>query len=75
VGGIEPNGEPFVGLVTMLGVHCDDRQICTGFAAHLAYPMLRERQSSQLSEADAKALMMDALRVLCPFLHCYIEYF
>jgi 20S proteasome alpha/beta subunit len=54
----------------MLGVHYDDRQICTGFASQLAYPMIRDRQPANLGEQDAKKLMMDSLRVLCLPQHC-----
>ena len=50
-------------MVSMIGVHYEDTCVCTGFAAHLALPMLREHSSAAMGEADAKKLMQDALRV------------
>lgn len=63
--GLEPDDSPFCGVVTQLGVQFSDPCVCTGFAAHLALPMLRQLHSPDKSLADAKSLMMDALRVCC----------
>ena len=37
--------------------------MATGFGAHRARPLFRERQSDGMSEADAEALLKDSLRV------------
>ena len=63
VAGVQPDGSPFCGMVSMIGVHYDDSCICTGFASHLALPLLRDAHSAEMSEADADKLMKDALRV------------
>lgn len=63
VGGVEADGTPFLGTVGMIGTHYVDSHVATGFGAHLARPLFRERQSDQMSEADAEALLRDALRV------------
>jgi 20S proteasome alpha/beta subunit len=47
----------------MIGTHYSDSHVTTGFANHLARPLFRERQSDDMSEADAVKLMHDALRV------------
>lgn len=63
VGGVEADGTPFLGTVGMIGTHYTDSHVATGFGAHLARPLFRERQSDDMSEADAEALLRDALRV------------
>lgn len=60
---MEADGSPFSGMVSMIGVHYEDKCVCTGFASHLALPMLRERAGEAMGEAEAKQLMQDALRV------------
>jgi ribosomal protein S15P/S13E len=63
VAGLELDGAPFCGMVSMIGVQYSDACVCTGFASHLALPLLRQYQKSDMSEADAAALMKEALRV------------
>ena len=62
VAGVE-KGEPFLGTVGMLGVAFVDDNVATGFGAHLARPLFREVDTTQLEEAEAVKLMEDALRV------------
>lgn len=63
VAGLQPDGQHFIGMVSMIGVHYTDSCICTGFASHLALPLLRQYQQDSMSEQEAKGLMQDALRV------------
>lgn len=62
VGGLQ-DGQPFLGMVGMIGTHYTDSHVTTGFASQLARPLFRERQSDDMSEEDALKLMYDALRV------------
>lgn len=57
------SGEAFLGTVSMLGVQYSDSHVATGFGAHLARPLFREKQHDDMSEAEAKVLLEDALRV------------
>lgn len=63
VAGLEPTGAPFCGMVSMIGVHYDDSAVCTGFASHLALPLIRQFQTADMSEEAATKLMKEALRV------------
>ena len=47
----------------MLGVKYEDGHVATGFGAHLARPLFREKHSRDMSRADAEALMREALAV------------
>jgi 20S proteasome subunit beta 7 len=61
-GGAE-GGRGFLGTVDLLGVHYEDDTVATGFGNHLARPLFREVDTTQLWEAEAIKLMEDALRV------------
>lgn len=63
VAGLQPDNTQFVGMVSMIGVQYTDSCVCTGFASHLALPLLRQYHTSDMGEANAKDLMQDALRV------------
>ncbi|GAX82394.1 hypothetical protein CEUSTIGMA_g9822.t1 [Chlamydomonas eustigma] len=63
VGGVQPDGMPFLGMVAMQGTHYVDSHVATGFASQLARPLFRERQHDDMSEEDALALIHDALKV------------
>mmetsp|Transcript_43419 Transcript_43419/g.52531 ORF Transcript_43419/g.52531 Transcript_43419/m.52531 type:complete len:284 (-) Transcript_43419:526-1377(-) len=56
-------GESYLGTVGMIGVAYEDSHVATGFGAHLARPLFRERQYDDMPEAEAKELLEDALRV------------
>ena len=65
IGGVEPNtGNSFLGLVDLYGTYYKDDVIATGFGAHLAIPLLRQRASIDMSEEDARVLLLDCMRVL-----------
>ena len=65
VGGIDPTtGESELGLVGMIGESYRDDHVATGFAQQLARPLLREKHSPNMAEADARALLHECLRVL-----------
>ena len=57
------DGAGFLGTVNLLGVHYTDDHVATGFGNHLARPLFREVDTTQLDEAEAVKLMEDALRV------------
>lgn len=64
VAGVESGtGKPFLGAVSMLGVKYEDGHVATGFGAHLARPLFREKHSPTMSRADAEALLREALAV------------
>jgi 20S proteasome subunit beta 7 len=55
--------EPFVGMVSMIGVSYSDDYITTGFASHLGLPLMREHYKPDMSEQEATELMQTALKV------------
>jgi 20S proteasome subunit beta 7 len=63
VAGLEPDGQPFLGAVGMIGVAYTDDHVATGFGGMLARPLFRERHDPKMSEAEAEKLIKDALRV------------
>lgn len=63
VGGIE-KGEPFLGFVSMIGVHFTDDHIATGYGNHLVRPLLRNEQRNNMDEVAALQLLEKGLRVL-----------
>jgi len=63
VGGVSPKGESFLGMISMIGTAYTDSHVATGFGAHLARPLFREKQYDDMPEDEAKALLEDALRV------------
>lgn len=63
VAGVNPTGESYLGTVSMIGVQYTDSHIATGFGAHLARPLFREKQYDDMPEAEARALMEDCLKV------------
>ncbi|KAK9905094.1 hypothetical protein WJX75_009547 [Coccomyxa subellipsoidea] len=62
VGGLQ-DGKPFLGTITMLGVHYSDDHIATGFGQMLARPLFRERHRPDMSEEEATQLLHEGLRV------------
>jgi 20S proteasome subunit beta 7 len=63
VAGIEPDGQPFLGAVGMIGVAYSDDHVATGFGGMLARPLFREKHDPKMSESEAEALIKEALRV------------
>ena len=64
VGGVDRvSGESFLGTVGMIGTHYTDAHVATGFGAHLARPIFREKHREDMSEGEARQLLEEALRV------------
>jgi 20S proteasome subunit beta 7 len=71
VGGVSQEG-PFLGYVDLHGSSYEDATLATGYGAHLARPIMRNRaqkrmadnNSSLLTEEEAKQLLEDCMRVL-----------
>lgn len=53
-----------LGKVDMIGTAYTENFLATGFGAHLAVPIMRERWSETLTEGEARAILTDCLRVL-----------
>ena len=58
------NDSPFLGYVDLIGTAYEENFIATGFGSYLAIPLIRERWTPDLEEAEAKSLLEDCLRVL-----------
>ncbi|CAI5493194.1 unnamed protein product [Closterium sp. Naga37s-1] len=63
IGGLD-KGEPFLGSVTMIGVHFTDDHIATGFGSHMVRPLFRNEHRNDMSEEEAVKLLEKGLRVL-----------
>jgi len=63
VGGFK-DGEAFLGVVDLRGTAYTDDVVATGFGAHLALPVMRNKWRPDLEEGEARALLEDCLRVL-----------
>jgi len=63
VGGMV-DGKPYLSYVDMYGSTYEEDYVCTGFGAHLALPLIRDAWKADLSEADARALLVKCLKVL-----------
>jgi 20S proteasome subunit beta 7 len=66
VGGFH-KGKPFLGYVDLLGTTYKSSTIATGFGSYLAIPLLRkqvEGREAQITEAEAKKILEDCMRVL-----------
>ncbi|KAJ8600983.1 hypothetical protein CTAYLR_006330 [Chrysophaeum taylorii] len=63
VGGFK-DGQPFLGCVDLRGTAFEDDVVATGFGAHLALPVMRNKWRPDLEEGEARALLEDCLRVL-----------
>lgn len=67
VAGVESSGAPFLGFVDVRGVAYKAATVATGYGAYIAQPLLRkatEGRETSLSEAEAKALLEECMRVL-----------
>lgn len=64
IGGLNSAGEPFLGYVDMYGTTYEDNTVASGYGNYLARPLLRKYQRADMSEAEAKKLLEDSLRVL-----------
>jgi len=64
IGGVGQDNVPFLGLVDLYGSTYQDNTLATGYGAYIAQPLLRKAWRPDLSEAEARKLAKDALRVL-----------
>nr|CAI5869233.1 unnamed protein product [Callosobruchus analis] len=60
------DGEPFLGQVDKLGTAYTDRAICTGYAAHIVQPIIRDflDKNPNPTLTEAKALVMKCMEIL-----------
>ncbi|GFZ20484.1 20S proteasome beta subunit G1 [Actinidia rufa] len=63
LGGVK-NGQKYLGMVSMIGVHFEDNHVATGFGNHLARPILRDEWHENLSFEDGVKLLEKCMRVL-----------
>jgi 20S proteasome subunit beta 7 len=64
VAGVDPvSGQSFLGTVGMIGSAYTDAHVATGFGAHLARPLFREKHREDMSASEARGLLEEALRV------------
>lgn len=64
VAGVGEDMKPFLGCIGMIGQSYEDDHVATGFGAHMARPLLREKHSPSMAKDDAEVLLCDCLRVL-----------
>lgn len=62
VAGMEGD-KPFVGMVSMIGVSYTGAYICTGFANHLALPLIRDAHRPEMTEQEAVDVVQACLKV------------
>ncbi len=55
---------PFLGYVDLIGTAYEENFIATGFGAYLAIPIIRDRWTANMNEAEARTLLEDCLRVM-----------
>lgn len=63
LGGVK-NGQKYLGMVSMIGVHYLDDHVATGFGNHLARPLLREEWKENLTFEEGVKLLEKCMRVL-----------
>ncbi|MQL78368.1 hypothetical protein Taro_010793 [Colocasia esculenta] len=63
LGGVK-NGQKYLGVVTMLGAHFEDKHVATGFGNHLAVPILRSEWKEDMNFEEAVKLLEKCLLVL-----------
>jgi 20S proteasome subunit beta 7 len=64
VAGVTEKKEAYLSVVDKLGTSYQEKFAATGFGAHLALPLLRERWNPNLTKDEAKKLLEDCMRVL-----------
>jgi len=58
------NNQPFLGYIDKLGTSFEDKIVTTGFGIHLALPISRNGYRDDLTEEEARNLIITAMRVL-----------
>lgn len=65
VGGVrKDNGEAFLGMIDLYGTKIEGNFLLTGLAAHYCQVLLQNAWHPNLSEADARKVIEDCMRVL-----------
>jgi len=64
VGGVEPGEEPFLGFVDKLGTSYKDPIIATGYASHIATPLIRDEWKEDMTEQEAIDLVKRCMSIL-----------
>lgn len=63
VGGVK-SGKKFLGFVDMYGSNYEEDMVATGYGSYIALPLMRRAWRPDLSEAEARTLLEDSMRVL-----------
>lgn len=58
------DGAPYLGSADLYGTMYEDKYIATGLGGHMALPLLRKDWKPDLTEAEARKLLTDCMRVL-----------
>jgi 20S proteasome subunit beta 7 len=65
LGGVDPkSGETYLSYVDLYGTTFEDEYIATGYGAHLAIPILRERARLDMGLEEAIELLKHCMRIL-----------
>lgn len=59
-----PHPRSVIACVDQIGTAFEADFAATGFGKHMAIPMIRDRWSADMTEADARSLLEDCMRVL-----------
>eukprot|EP00899_Mesostigma_viride_P021590 jgi/Mesvir1/29432/Mv23014-RA.1 len=58
------DGQSFLGSVNMIGVHYEDSHLATGMGSHLCRPVFRNEHREDMTEEEARNLMIKCMRLL-----------
>jgi len=58
------NGKPYLGSSNIYGTMFEDNFMASGLGSHLALPLIRKGWREDLTEAEARKLLEDSMRVL-----------
>jgi len=64
VAGVGEDGTPFLGQCDLHGTSFQDNTLATGYGAHIARPLLRERFSEDLDEDGAVAIIEECMKIM-----------
>ena len=53
-----------MGTTDLYGTHYEDNFVATGLGAHMALPIMRKSWKEDLTEEEARKLLVDCMRVL-----------
>lgn len=57
-------GKAYLGSSDLYGTQYEDDYVCTGLGAHMALPLIRKAWKAEMTEAEARTLLIDCMRVL-----------